>query len=104
MKGYVEQALTKLERILSTKQHFSAPSKGSSPNYGATIQYARDDNSDPLDEKTIQFLQCVVGKFLYYARAINYTILHAINDISTSISKGTTNTMKAVILYGLCLQ
>ena len=40
MKGYVEQVLTKLEHVLTTKRHFLAPSKGSIPNYGANIQYA----------------------------------------------------------------
>ena len=32
MKGYGEQELTKLEHVLSTKQHFLAPLKGSRPN------------------------------------------------------------------------
>ena len=96
MKVYVEQALTELEHVLTNKCHFLAPSKGSIPNQWAKIQYATNDDSNPLDEKTIRYLQCVVGKFLCYARTINNTMLHAINDISSSVSNGTTTTMKAV--------
>ena len=83
MKGYVEQVLTKLEHVLTTKRHFLAPLKGSIPNYGTKIQYATNDNGEPLDDKTIQYIQCVVGKFLYYTRAIDNTMLHAFNDIGS---------------------
>ena len=96
MKAYVENALTKLEHVLTTKRHFLALLKGLIPNYGAKIQYATNDNGEPLDEKTIQYLQRVVGKLLYCARAIDNTMLHAINDIGSSVSKGTITTMKVI--------
>ena len=41
-------------------------------------------------------IERVVGKFLYYARAIDNTMLHALNDIASSKSKGTQTTWEAV--------
>ena len=42
------------------------------------------------------FLQQVTGKFLYYARAVDCTMLHALNDLATQTHSGTQKTMKAV--------
>ena len=41
-------------------------------------------------------MQQVCGPFLYYAIAINNTILPALSDISSEQSKATTNTAKQV--------
>ena len=51
---------------------------------------------DPLPETQIQYLQRVVGKFLYYARAIDNTMLHGLNAIASAVTKGTTSTAAAV--------
>ena len=42
-------------------------------------------------------LRKVVGKLLYYARAVDPTMLHAINDISLTASKGTEKTLAVTI-------
>ena len=96
MKGYVKQALTKLEHIVSTTRHQAAPSKMTRPDYGATVQYVYDDNGEPLNEQRIKKIERTVGKFLYYARAIDVTMQHAINDIGATKTKGTTTTERAV--------
>ena len=80
MKNYVKQALMELKNAAKTWQQH-APSKLDRPKYGAKVQYAKVDESTELEEPQIKYLQRVVGKFLYYARAINTTMLHAINDI-----------------------
>jgi hypothetical protein len=41
----------------------------------------------------VKFIQQVTGKFLYYARAIDNTMLHALNDIASS--KNTNQTIAA---------
>jgi hypothetical protein len=41
----------------------------------------------------VKFIQRVTGKFLYYARAIDNTMLHALNDIASS--KNTNQTIAA---------
>ena len=60
------------------------------------VQYVKDDNTQPLDKTKINYLQRVVGKFLYYAQAIDNTMIHALNDIATVTSKGTEATLVAV--------
>ena len=47
-----------------------------------------------MTPQEIKHKQRVVGKFLFYARAIDNTILHALNDIATS--KDSQDTEKAV--------
>ena len=60
------------------------------------MQYAHDDNSNPLPESQIKYIERVVGKLLYYALVIDNTMLHALNDIATSKSNATTTTTNAV--------
>ena len=40
------------------------------------------DSSELLDQKGTKFIQTIVGIFIYYARALDPTMLHALNDIS----------------------
>ena len=49
-----------------------------------------------MDDKEKKRLQQVVGVFLYYARAVDPTMLHALNVLATQQAKGTENTIKAM--------
>ena len=95
MKGYIKQALEELKHLFTGKHHY-APSKLDRPDYGAKIQFAKIDTATPLSLVQITHIERVVGKFLYYARAIDNTMLHALNDIASSKSKGTQTTWEAV--------
>ena len=56
-------------------------------------------HADPLEyllDKETNLVQQVCGTFLYYAIAINNTILPGLSDISSDQSKATTNTAKKV--------
>ena len=53
-------------------------------NYGQTVQYVKLDNSPPLTATQIKYIQQVTGKFLFYARAIDNTMSHGINEIASS--------------------
>ena len=55
------------------------------------------DNSKPMNDKQIKLLQQVYGTFLYYAIAIDCTMLHALNNLTTKIRKGTQETAKALM-------
>ena len=104
MRRYVDQALEKLKHIFTSKHHY-APSKIDRPNYGAKIQFVKIDTVTPLSLVQIKHIERVVGKFLYYARAIDNTMLHALNDIASSKSKGTQTTWEAVqYFFELCSQ
>ena len=96
MDGYVQQALLELEHTPPRAPHH-APSRYMQPDFGTKIQYARVDESAPLDKGKITFIQRAVGKLLYYARAVDPTMLHAINDISLSTAKGTEATLDATM-------
>ena len=95
MDGYVEQALMELEHECSTTTY--APSYYTPPKYGAKVQFATVDTSAVLNKRNINFIQRAIGKLLYYARAVDPTMLHAINDISRSAAKGTEATLAATV-------
>jgi hypothetical protein len=96
MDGYVAQALLEFEHS-APRSPYHAPSRYTMPQFGAKVQFAKVDNAPLLNGKQITFIQRVVGKLLYYARAVDPTMLHAINDISLSTSKGTDATMDATM-------
>ena len=94
MPGYVDQALQNFQHIKPTHiQH--APHQWNRPAYGQRIQYTKPDETDKLDKKGKRLIQSIVGKFLYYGRAIENPILVALNDIGSQQATPTKNTLKA---------
>ena len=81
MPGYIKAALLKYQHPEPRKpQH--APHKWDKPQYGQTTQYAKPvDKTLKLDAEGIKHTQKVIGTLLYYARAIDRTMLMAINAI-----------------------
>ena len=75
MEGYVKQALEELKHIF-TAQHHYAPSYIDRPDYGAKVQYAKENLAPPLSAIQIKHFKQVVGKFLYYGHAIDNTMLY----------------------------
>ena len=73
---YVEQALKEFEHDILKQKHYR-PSKMERPDYGQTIQYAKIDNITAITLDKIKFLQKVTGKLLFYARAVDNTMMHA---------------------------
>ena len=55
------------------------------PDYDANVQYVKEDSSQPLGPALINYIQKVVGKFLYLDRAIDNTTLYALNKITIAI-------------------
>ena len=93
MPDYILNALLKFQHK-SPSRPCHAPHKWTRPAYGKTTQYAPPpDETDLLQTKAeITRIQAVVGTFLYYARAIDCTILPALNQLSTQQSKPTLQT------------
>ena len=96
MPGYVEAALVRFSHPApSKKQHspyFCAP-----PVYGKQQQAPIPvDESAKLDDKQVKYIQQVVGTLLYYARAVDPTILVALGSIAEQQSKATVQTLAAV--------
>jgi hypothetical protein len=73
----------------------NAPHQWAKPVYGQKVQYANTDTSSLLDKKETPRVQSVSGTFLYYARAVDPTILPALNEISNNQAKPTVLTGKA---------
>ncbi len=67
------------------------------PQYGAKTQYAKEENESPppLKEET-KYIQAVTGTLLYYARAVDATILPSLSSIATKQAKPTLERMKTV--------
>ena len=76
-----------------------APHRWTQPAYGKRTQYAPPtDTSRLLDKSGIKFVQSTTGLLLYYSRAVDPTILPALNEIATSQAAATELT-KAKVLW-----
>jgi hypothetical protein len=95
--GYIERALQRFQHPTPQRpQH--APHAWVKPHYGVKTQYAPlADTSPPLDAADTKPVQEVLGTLLFYARAIDSTMLAAIGSIASQQAKGTKATMEAII-------
>ena len=93
MPQYVSKKLQNYQHSAPEKpQH--APHKWNQPAYGQKTQFAPEpDKTSDLNEKDKKLVQSIVGAFLYYGRAIDPSILPALNEISTQQSKPTKKTL-----------
>jgi hypothetical protein len=96
MPGYVTAALHKYQHE-TPKQHCHAPAKWTAPQYGSKVQMTKVDNTEPMDAQQTHWLQQVVGTFLFYSRAVNPTMLHALNVLASWQKHGTQATVKALV-------
>jgi hypothetical protein len=94
MPGYVQKQLAKYNHEKPKKpQH--CPWEPAPIKYGSKSQETdQPDTSPPLDKAGIQRIQQIVGSFLYYSRATDPTIPHALNKLSSQQSKATEETAK----------
>jgi hypothetical protein len=65
------------------------------PVYRAKTQYATKDETSPLTAKECLTIQKVTGPVLYYARAVDPTVLMPLNDIASEQTKATEKTQAA---------
>ena len=62
--------------------------------YGAEAQVPLPvDISPKLSDDDIKEIQPIVGSILYYARAVDITVLMALSSIASEQLRGTANTM-----------
>jgi hypothetical protein len=83
MLGYVYNLLSKFQHD-APKYPQHTPSKYFTPVYGAKTQYATQDETPPLTAKQCLNIQKVTGSVLYYARAVDPTVLMSLNNIATN--------------------
>eukprot|EP00978_Attheya_sp_CCMP212_P014794 scaffold37878_cov107-Attheya_sp.AAC.4 len=84
LPGYVERALHRFQHQPAKRPQHS-PHAHQKPIYGAAQQLTiPEDISTPLDSDGILRLQEIVGTFLYYARAVDSTMLVALGSIASA--------------------
>jgi len=95
MPGYINKLLHKMQHPLPT-QPVHSPYKWSPPQYGSTIQTpVQDPQGVPVTAEQKRKIQSIIGSLLYYARAVDPTLLPAINTIAMQQSIATEETMQA---------
>ena len=83
MPGYVVVALHKFQHPHSACLEDS-PYQHNIPQYGTKIQLMDPvDTSPPLSHESHKLIRQVVGTFLYYAHALDPTMLTTLSDISS---------------------
>ena len=99
MPTYIPNALGKLNHPDPTTPQF-APHRWNRPNYGATQQFAPlEDTTTTLPPSDKTRIQSITGTLLYYGRAVDSTILPAVNDIASTQARPTEQTVnKATML------
>jgi hypothetical protein len=99
MPGYVERALQRFQHPTPTRAEHS-PYHWNKPKYGAKVQYADADDTTPvLDAPEKKRVQEIIGTFLFYARAVDITMLKALGTLSTQQSKPTEATMESIVKF-----
>jgi hypothetical protein len=97
MPGYVKNALVRFQysdpyRPDYATHQWTAPVFGSRKPQLATPT----DTADLLPPNDVTVVQQIVGTFLFYARAVDQTMLVALGSIASQQTKATQNTAKAI--------
>jgi hypothetical protein len=96
MPGYIDKALQRFAherpRRVQNSLHPHIAVK-----YGAKVQYVvAEVPSHPLDKEGQKYIQAVIGTLLYYSRAVDPTMLVALNAIATQTASPTQKTLERV--------
>ena len=96
MPGYVHEAIKRF-RWNAPKRPQTQPHQHAKKVYGSRVQYAKQvDDSEPLGKEQKKTAQQIVGTFLYYARAVDSTMLPALSAIASQQSAPTEQTWKKI--------
>ena len=99
MPKYVTKALHKFQHTTPKRAQY-APHQWKRPNYGTTKQLETPlDTSPSLPEEQKCRIKQIAGTFLYYTRAVDCTILPALNTISEQQSNPTNKTEAAITQF-----
>ena len=86
---YTQESLQKFQHPAPSRTQ-DAPHAWNQPVYGAAIQYAdQPDDSPLLPPKSINLVQHIIGTLLYYAIAVDPTMLVVIGAIASQKYKAT---------------
>ncbi len=98
MPGYIKKKLQEYQHSLP-KRIQNCPYSPEPKRFGVDAQAPIEtDETAVLDAKGIKRIQQIVGSILYYARAVDMTVLMALSSIAVEQTKATEKTL------GHCLQ
>ena len=98
MPGYCKDALIRFNHKL--RKLNDQPHRHVIPTYGAKIQYAtKTDLTPKVDADKMKFIQQVTGTFLYYARAVDPTMLVALSAIAADQSAPSEMTYEKTLYF-----
>ena len=98
MPSYCKEALLRFNHVLGKLRH--QPHKPTIQTYGATTQCTKEDDASALlsnEEKN--FVQQVTGTFIFYARAVDNTMLVVLSAIASKQAAPPQETMEKVNLF-----
>ena len=100
MPGYVQVALTRFQHALPSRRQAS-PHAWTRPIFGQRApQLAPSlDATPPLLEDTASRIRQIVGVFLYYAVALDCTMLVALGTLASQQNAPTEQTMTALVQF-----
>jgi hypothetical protein len=89
MPNYVQKQLVRYRRRNFHRKQF-CPFQPAPINYGQNSdELINEPESPAVGKENEKYIRGVVGSFLYYARAVDLTILTALSDIASEQSKRT---------------
>jgi hypothetical protein len=103
MPGYIKAALHKYQHPAPARPEH-APHTWNPPTYGAKTQFVKDETISPaLSDKDVNKLQQLTGMLLYYARAVDPTLIMRINVLASEKSNATeVKADKVIKLLNYC--
>jgi hypothetical protein len=103
MPGYIKAALHKYQNAAPARPEH-APHTWNPPIYGAKTQYVENKTTSPaLSNKDANKLQQLTGTLIYYARALDPTLMMPINVLASEQSKAKAVTAdKFIKLINYC--
>jgi hypothetical protein len=97
MPGYIKAALHKYQHPAPARPEHS-PQTWNPPIYGAKTQFVSDPKPSPaISDKDVNKLKQLTGTLLYYARAVDPTLIMPINVLASEQSNATEVTADKVI-------
>jgi hypothetical protein len=94
MPGYIKKKLQEYGHVVPIKLQ-SCPYAPEPKQFGVTAQApAPPDDKPKLNDAGIKRVKKIVGSILYYARAVNMTVLMALSSIAMKQTKATDRTFE----------
>ena len=101
MPGYVDHSLICFKHGTPRRAQ-DQPYQHIVPTYGARQHFSIDsDGTAVIDKNSKKFVQQFTGTFLYYAIAVDSTMLMSLSTIASEKSSPTENTMKKSCYFSL---